>query len=531
MRAIVRAPMRFARLAVVLSAVVSVEARADLIWKIAQPDPTTGGAPGAPPAPTTPDDLSTWAGAARATSLPELLQHAIAHTPGLAGARLDIEIAEARIQQTMSRDDWQIQAQLQAQRSTGGFFGGQALDRNININGSAGISRVVSTGGTLSFTASSSYNDTSFNDPMADALLGASNWSHNLSVGFAQPLLRGRGRALYDAAERRATLSRDVAVLAKRVVALSATQTVVSAYWDLILAERQVGITRASLELAKERLRITQIGSDGGKIPRSEIPAVQQIIATREEEILNAELGVLDRSIALRRATGLPIGKDELALRIGADLAIGEQAFDLGQLTDRAFAASPELAQLAKQDVVTKLDIWVTENGLLPRLDAAIQLGPTGQDTKFGTALKNLVTADTFTIGGSLTFQHSLGQENVRGQARELRAGLKKLAVNETDLKAQIAQTMARAVAQLELAKRRVALSQRAIDLANENIKIETARFDLGKATNFDVLGRQEELRQSELRKAQAMIDWHKAEVVVQALTGDLLPAYGLTVD
>ena len=34
-----------------------------------------------------------------------------------------------------------------------------------------------------------------------------------------------------------------------------------------------------------------------------------------------------------------------------------------------------------------------------------------------------------------------------------------------------------------------------------------------------------------ELRKAQALIDWHKAETVVQALTGDLLPAFGITVD
>ena len=74
-------------------------------------------------------------------------------------------------------------------------------------------------------------------------------------------------------------------------------------------------------------------------------------------------------------------------------------------------------------------------------------------------------------------------------------------------------------------------LSQRAIELANENIRIETDRFNLGRSTNFDVLNRLEELRQAELRRAQALIDWHKAEIVVQALTGDLLPAYGVTVE
>ena len=53
----------------------------------------------------------------------------------------------------------------------------------------------------------------------------------------------------------------------------------------------------------------------------------------------------------------------------------------------------------------------------------------------------------------------------------------------------------------------------------------------LGKSTNFDVLTRQEELRQAELRKAQALIDWHKGETIVMTLTGDLLPAFGITVD
>ncbi|MBL0218976.1 MAG: TolC family protein [Myxococcales bacterium] len=73
-------------------------------------------------------------------------------------------------------------------------------------------------------------------------------------------------------------------------------------------------------------------------------------------------------------------------------------------------------------------------------------------------------------------------------------------------------------------------LSRRAIELANENIKIETDRFNLGKSTNFDVLNRLEELRQAELRKTSALIDWHKAEAVVQALTGDILPTYGIAI-
>jgi outer membrane protein TolC len=308
-------------------------------------------------------------------------------------------------------------------------------------------------------------------------------------------------------------------------------QAVISAYWDLVLAEQTVAITQQSLDLARERLRVTQIGADGGKVPRSEIPAVLQIIATRQEDVLNGEYSVLNSSIALRRATGLPIGAGELGLRVATDLDTQDQTLALGPLVERAYAASPELAQLAKQNASATIDIEVTENGLLPQLDAALTLGPTGTDSRPSEAWKDVAEFKSIALTGTLTFSRSLGQNDIRGRAREQRELKRKLVVNAIDLKSQIAQTMTRAVAQLELARRRVQLSQEAIRLANENIKIETDRFNLGKSTNFDVLNRLEDLRQAELRKTQAMIDWHKGEVVVQALTGDLLPVYGIALE
>lgn len=514
-------------LALVLAAllVAPSSAHADLLsraLRTADGDGTSSGGT-APPAQS--DDLTAWAGAPQTTTLPDLLLAAVRQAPSLASARIDIAIAEAQIEQTYARDDWQIRAELQA-RSSQSYVSGLTIDRSTTVGLTTDVGRMFSTGGTLTLHGGSQFSRTS--NPIT--MEPGNNWADELSVSFSQPLLRGRGRALYDANERRATLSRDAAVLARRLAAIQAVQNVVSAYWDLVLAERQVAITLQSLDLAKERLRITTLGNEGGKIPRSEIPAVQQVIATREEDVLSGELAVLDRSIALRRATGLPIAAGALGLRVPTDLEELEINGDLAGLTDRAFAASPELAQLAKSDAVTTIDIEVTENGLLPQLDAALTLGPSGQDEKFGTALKNLVTFKSISVGGSLTYQHSIGQEDVRGRARELREQRRKLEVNAFDIRAQIAQTMARAIAQREVARRRVALSRRAIELANENIKIETDRFNLGKSTNFDVLNRLEELRQAELRKTSALIDWHKAEAVVQALTGDILPTYGIAI-
>ncbi len=516
------------RLRVVLFSllVTSGVAQADLLTRaLGQPGGGGGGGSGAAATPSVDDNLLSWSGPARQTSLPDLLQIAVRQAPALQTAKLDIAIAEAQIQQTFARHDWLFSAQLQGSWSGSGPVGGITVGSSKRFAALADITHTISTGGTVGLHVQSTYLKT-------DAMGFASEyWSDDVAASLVQPLLRGRGSDLFDAGERRARIARDVAVLGRQAAALSVVQEIVSAYWDLVLAQRQIAITEASLALARERLRITEIGASGGKIARAEIPAVQQIIATREEEVLGGELSVLQRSIALRRAVGMEIDAGELGLRVATELEATDRGWTLGPLIERAYAASPELAQLAKQEAGATIDIEVTENGLLPRLDLALSLGPTGTDAAFGQAAKNLVKFSELSAQGTLTFEQALSRDDVKGRSRELRYGREKIRVNAADLRQQIAETMAVAVAQIELAKRRVVLSQRAIDLAIENIRIETDRFNLGKATNFDVLNRLEEQRQAELRKAQALIDWHKAETVVQALTGDLLPAFGISVE
>ena len=486
-------------------------------------NPNAGSSPATAP-PT--DDLDEWAGAAFPTTLPDLLQNALAHVPALASAKLDMAIAEAQVRETWARRDWALRAVISGSHAGGSVTGGIVVSDSTQFGVTADITRQFSTGGTVDFHASTAYSDFS-----AGAFGEQKEWVDTLSVAVAQPLLKGYGKTLYNIAEERAVLQRDVAGLQRRLVAIQSVQTVVSAYWDLVLAERQVAITQASLDLARERLRVTTIQSDSGKTARSEIPAVQQVIATREEEVLGGELAVLNASIALRRAAGMPIGKGALGLRVAVDVDIREATWDLGALTDKAFAASPQLAALSRQGAQNTIDVYVARNGLLPQLDLALSLGPSATNKSFVDAARDVIEVKQLGVSGSLTFQRSLHQYEVHGRLDELAAGREKLAVSAADVKAQIAQAMAVAVAQVELARRRVQLSQRAIELATENTRIETDRFNLGRSTNFDVLNRLEDLRQAELRKTQAMIDWHKADGTVSALTTEILPMFGIQVD
>lgn len=521
-RVIINHPMRWLTIASVAALSFASSARADLLKRVLD-DSEAGG--GAHTASATDSDLVAWAGEAQQVTLPQLLQIAIRQAPALQSAKIDLAVAEAQIAQTWARRDWTARVQVSGAKSGASLFSGFQISGQAMASVGADLFRILPTGGTVGVHIGTQYSN------LDSAFFSSKAWSDVVTGSITQPLLKGFGTTLYDAAERKLELSRDVTVLGRRLAALQTVQTVVSTYWDLVLAERQVAITEASLALARERLRVTQVEVNGGKVATAEIPAVELAIATRQEDVLNGELAVLDRSIALRRAVGMQIADRQLGLRVATDLDVSDRNMDLHSDLERAYAASPELAELSKQDKAATIDIEVNDNGLLPQLDMALALGPTGFDTTVTGAARNLVELKAYQVSGSLTFSRSLHAYDVRGHSAELRAGRQRLRVNAIDVRAQIAQAMARAVAQIELAKRRVALSQRAIELAKENIRIETDRFNLGRSTNFDVLNRLEEQRQAELRKTQALIDWHKAEAVVLTLTGDLLPAFGISVE
>lgn len=478
----------------------------------------------APPAPADPlaaSSIAAWAGQATVTSLAELLAGTVASSPELAQAKIDIAIADARILEASARDDWQLRADLEVNNSSNATY-----DRQTSVTASGSLTRLLPTGGSFSVGAATTYSD--FDYAPNPLIQDSSSWTDSVTATLTHPLWRGRGRDYAYAAMTRATLVRDATRLQRQVSAISVVQSVIAAYWDLVLAEQEVAIAEASLGLAEERLRLTRAGIKGGKVADAEALAVEQAIATRTEELLAAELAIVDRSIVLRRATGLPIANDQLVLRVDAAVSPDDRAWALGALLDAAYAASPELARLSVDRKTTELDVFVTREGLLPQLDAALTLGPSGSDENAGTALKNMATFDNIQVTATLTYQQSLGARDVRGRLRATEGQLEKITVTAADIKQQLAQGISRAIGQLELAKRRVALAERTIELAQRNIEVELTRFGLGKSTNFDVLQRQDELKQARLRRVRALIDWRKAEGTVMALTGELLPFYGI---
>lgn len=472
--------------------------------------------------PVAPPMLADIAGTAKRIGLPELLQQAATTAPSLALARIDVEVAEANIAAAGAWADWVIRAEASAStRTAGGAFsrtdsGGLAVD----------LTRRISTGGTIALHADTGYTRQDF-DFMGGAGV-ARSLDSRVTIGIVQPLMRGRGNVDVDGAQRIAEKSRDAAEVARRAAAITIVQQIVLGYFDLILAERDLEIRRGSLELANERLKVTLAGIDKGGVAKAETIPVEQAIATREEELLGGELTILDASLGLRRLVGMPIEPGDMMLASTVDLAIPTRTWNQQTLVEAAAANSPELARLAALEEGAAIEVEVTENGLLPALDLSASIGPSyiledptgAREASYG-----------YSAAVTLTYQQALGKTAAEAQVRRAKAQRETLRVTATDVRRQIVESVSLAVTTIQVAERRYAIAVRAVDLAEQNLAVEQARLGLGKSRNVDVLLRQDELRAAQLRAARAVIDWHRADAAIAALTGEILPRYGITID
>jgi len=461
-------------------------------------------------------------------SMGTVLAATVRQNPDLRRASVDIDRANAAAFGASGIDDWLLKAALGVYVERNKAVAGNVIGTNQAdiYSVSTELSRLLSTGGSLGVAFSGRRRNTVF------AATDRETRDNNAQVtlNFDQPLLRGRGEEVARGSVRQARLSADAATLDREAQVRNLLLQVIHAYWDVALVWEDLGIRKAALALAQERRRITNAAIDAGTVAPTEALAVEQIINTREEEILGAELTITQRSLDLRRLAFLEVGPTTVDVQTTAVVQASTRDFDEEALIRKALEQSPEIAALEKRGVGATIEVEVTENGMLPRLDFSLALGPQGTAPTAPDALDGLIRARGYSVSAGLSYEQRLTNRSARGTAEQARGQLHRIHIDQEEAKRQIALSMARAIRLARSAQKRMELGERTIALAERNIEAEMARFELGRATNFDVLQRQDELKQAKLRFATATVDFLKAEATIDSLTGELLSKYGVKV-
>jgi outer membrane protein TolC len=133
-----------------------------------------------------------------------------------------------------------------------------------------------------------------------------------------------------------------------------------------------------------------------------------------------------------------------------------------------------------------------------------------------------------YTVQAGLTFSFPIERNAANGQYAAARESVRKARLSADAITIQVAAGVTRATYAISLAEKRVGVLARATDLAALDLEAERARFQVGRSSNFDVLRRQDELARAQLQQARAKADYLKGEALLDSLTAEILPRFGV---
>lgn len=344
---------------------------------------------------------------------------------------------------------------------------------------------------------------------------------------FKQPLARGFGPTIALAGERKGDLAASVATVRAQLAAEDLLRELIVRYWELAFAQFEVDVRLQALELAQNQEQLTRVQMRAGTLASSALDAVTYEIAVRDEARLRAEMTLEQRSLELRRLAGLELSRREIVLRPSASFELGDDDIDLDAVLARSKTANRRLAALTLERRLADLDVQLARDRVKPQLDLELSGALIGVGDATTGALGGLGGGEAYqvSVGVSMSWEISSA---ARHGADAAAAKRRRVDIDQADMARQIETEIVLAVKSVATARTRVGLAERAIAVAENNVRAERVSFLVGRTTNFAVMQRQGELIEARLRRGRAVADYHVAVAHVQYLDGALLDAHGV---
>lgn len=350
---------------------------------------------------------------------------------------------------------------------------------------------------------------------------------------FTQPLARKFGRDVALAEQTKGDLAFSAATVKTQLAAEEMLRDLVSEYWELAYASFEVDTRAEALATAKKQEETTRVEIRAKLAPATALSTVLFEIATREEALLAAKNTWEKKSLDVRKRAGLEISRRDLVIRPKDAFEADDDEWDVDEVLKRAHKSNRRVAALILEKRSADVDVKVAKNGMLPVVDFSVSGALVGSGNTTDSALAGAAASNGYQVMGSLTVQFEIGGA-AKGAHDAALAKRQRVEIDQADTARKLDTDVVHAVHAVKAARARVVLADKAILLAEENVKGERANLQTGTGTNgathYTLMQRLNDVSSAKLRKGRAIADYHVAVANVQFLGGMLLEQYRVNV-
>ncbi|MGJ5815979.1 TolC family protein [Paludibaculum fermentans] len=367
-----------------------------------------------------------------------------------------------------------------------------------------------------------------------------------LSLQFQHNLLRGFGIAVNS---RNITVTRNGVKnsdLTFRNQVTSVVVRVLNAYYALVGGHESLKSKVSALDVADRLVADGKRKIEVGTLSEGDLIPVQSQAATARLDMVNAQTSLQQQELQLKILLSRNGVKDPIlaaAQIIPVDrLVVPDQAPlpPLQELVAQAIAQRPDIALEKANLVNSEINNLGTANGVLPSLQV---FGSTTNSGLAGTArsVAGSAPADAYFVGGLGTAMGQVFRRNFPSQAigafiqlpinnRQAQAdsNIGNLQIRQSQLALQkdvkqLQVDIMNAIVALEQSRARYDASLKSRALAEELLKGEQRKFELGASTPTDVVRQQRDLTTAQAAEVSSLITYTNARVLLDQTLGSVL--------
>jgi outer membrane protein TolC len=376
-------------------------------------------------------------------------------------------------------------------------------------------------------------------------------YDNRLVVSLRQPLLRNfwasqeNTTVLVARSEAEETLAAFEADLSNFV------SGVIDAYWGYLQAAAELEVSRHSVALAQELVRDAEAKVNVGLLAPVAVKEALADAAAREERSIVADnaLVVAGRNLQYEVMIGAAENKaPEPILPVEEHLVTPVELDRAGSLKT-AVDCRAEIRGATYALGRTRYEEKNARNQTLPDLNLVGhygQLGLTG-DAKPIVNDQGVVEyspydgdySDSFDQWGNdnfndyavgLEFEIPFGNAEAKAALAQAQIDVRRASRELEQVVSGVALDVDRAIADVASAAKRVTASKAARELAEENLRNQTRRFELGAVTTKDVLDFQEKLAEAQASEVRAITDHARSVTHLRVADGTLLARFGIEI-
>jgi len=466
----------------------------------------------------------------QALSLRDCILIALKNNLGIQAAVLDPLLADSQV--AWSKEKFLPRLSFAASRQDNSSSSYSFIDAAQRVTSryndvSASVLQAIPTGGTVSITLSGYKSESNRSFQTINPRYGST-----LSLNFSQPLLRNFGPKI---SRHQIVISQNNKDISESYLQSALSDTVYNveqAYWNLIYAIENLKVKQQSLDLARELLAKNMREVEVGMVAPIEVLSAQAEVATREADILYAQMSVSNSEDLLK--TVIQVEAEEGAGRIGivpSDEPTQEpRVVSLDEALKTALDMRPDLQAKRIGVKNDELNVAYAKNQSLPDLSfytsywspgiSGTQLLYKDNNPLTGVVIGRIPGGAGAAVGDALGLRYenwSFGIQisvpvsylTSRAQYEVSRIGYEQSLVELENLEQRIFLEIRTAVRATEINFKRVLGYRAARELAEKKLEAEEKKLKVGLTTNYVVLQYQRDLADAKTAELRALIEYN----------------------